>query len=101
MLLKADQPSMALLGFVAAIESIAVPRKALPRCPECDMVLGSGERFRAALATVLSPEEIELVGRIYGQRSKTVHGGTPPRFRRNPRDAADAGLVLGRHGFAL
>jgi hypothetical protein len=75
MLLKADQPSMALLGFVASIESLAVPTKGLPRCPQCDMITGSGQRFRDALAKILSPEEIELVGKVYDHRSKTVHRG--------------------------
>ena len=72
-LLKADHPSMALLGFVASIETLAVPRKGLPHCPSCKAVLGSGERFGQALASVLSKEGIDLVGKVYSQRSKTVH----------------------------
>jgi hypothetical protein len=75
MLLKSDQPSMALIGFVASIETLAIPRKGLPRCPTCNMVTGSGQRFRDALATVLSRDEVELVGNAYDHRSKTAHAG--------------------------
>jgi len=75
MQLKSDHPSMALLAFVASIESLATPRKGLPRCGECDAVLESGKRFRDALAGVLSPDEVVLVGNAYNRRSRTVHDG--------------------------
>lgn len=75
MLLKSDHPSMALLAFVSAIEALAVPRKGLPRCSECRMVLDSGKRFREALATVLSPADVESIANAYDRRSRTVHDG--------------------------
>ena len=65
---------MALLGFVAAIEALATPKRP-PRCPECKAIQGSGERFREALATVLAPHEVVLVGKVYDRRSRTAHDG--------------------------
>lgn len=74
MLLKNDQPSMALLGFAASIETLTLPRKGLPPCSgECQGVVGIAQHFREATAQVLSPAEVELLGNAYSRRSRTAH----------------------------
>lgn len=65
---------MALLGFTGSIEPLAVPRKGLPSCSgECGGVVGIADRFRAAIASVLSADEVELLGNAYSKRSRTAH----------------------------
>jgi hypothetical protein len=73
-LLKDRQPSMALVGFTASIETLAVPKKGLPACSgECGGVVGIAERFREVIAGVLSADEVELLGNAYSKRSRTAH----------------------------
>lgn len=86
MLMMPNHPSHAALAFVTTIEAIGNRKyKKLPRCPDCKVVTGSGERFRDALARVIPTDEAEELGRkFYNWRSRTAHDGvlhgTEPTF---------------------
>lgn len=76
-LLKSEHPSLALIGFVASIETLAAAAGGkLPRCPECKALQGSGQRFKDAVAAVLTPGELDLLGKAYDRRSRTAHDAT-------------------------
>jgi hypothetical protein len=62
-------------GGVAAIEGIGSKLTDLHRCRECGSRVGSGERFRRALALVLPEEEASALAKSYKPRSGTVHSG--------------------------
>jgi hypothetical protein len=69
--------SMAMIAFVSSIEAIGAKLGRLKRCPECNTMIGSAERFRRALALVM-PDENErkaLAKLVYGRRSTTAHAG--------------------------
>jgi hypothetical protein len=69
--------SMAMIAFVSSIEAIGAKLGRLERCPECNTMIGSAERFRRALAFVM-PDEDErkaLAKLVYGRRSTTAHAG--------------------------
>ncbi len=71
--LRGAHPSIALIALVGSIESLA--RTKLERCQCCDQVKGSTKRFKAALAEVLTEQEADELGRLYGSRSRTAHAG--------------------------
>jgi len=71
MLLQRRHPSVALLAFVAAIETLAPGQ--LPRCASCSARTGSGERFRNLVDSVLPPDEASALADAYERRSRTVH----------------------------
>lgn len=66
-------PSVALLCFIAAIETLAAMDVDLPECSECHQVRGSTARFRGALAQVVDDESAKKLAKAYERRSKTVH----------------------------
>lgn len=73
--LRRDHPSMALVSFVATIETVAQVHKNPERCETCDNVLGSRERFERAVQPVVSPDQAEYLSKAYSMsgRSGTVH----------------------------
>ncbi|MDG4755307.1 hypothetical protein O7630_30660 [Micromonospora sp. WMMD718] len=77
LLMMPDHPSYAALAFVAVIEALGNRTVGkLPRCDQCKVVTGSGQRFRQALTRVLPAEEAEYFGRrFYDRRSRTAHEG--------------------------
>lgn len=77
LLMMSSHPSYAALAFVAVVEALGNRAvKKLPRCAECKLILGSGKRFRDALARVIPVEEAESLGRkFYDRRSRTAHDG--------------------------
>lgn len=75
MLLRTDHPSMALIGFVAAVEAVAGRAFKVDRCPVCNQVRGSTRRFKAALTLVRPPEEVKRLSDVYEPRSRTAHEG--------------------------
>jgi hypothetical protein len=74
MLLKERHPSFALVAFTAAVEAVGARIWELPRCGACGVVMKSAERFRNALRLV-APQKADDLGRLYGNRSRTVHAG--------------------------
>jgi hypothetical protein len=69
--------SMAMIAFVSSIEAIGAKLRKLERCPKCNTMTGSRDRFRRALALVM-PDEAErkaLVSFVYDRRSDTAHSG--------------------------
>lgn len=69
--------SMARIAFVSSIEAMGAKLGRLERCPECNTMIGSSDRFRRALALVM-PDENErrvLAKLVYGRRSTTAHAG--------------------------
>lgn len=74
--LEIGHPSAAFLLYVAAIEGIGARLVELTRCKNCGSQVGARRRFREALKTVMSPDEVKtLAGIAYGARSKTGHEG--------------------------
>ncbi|GAB3827737.1 hypothetical protein [Kribbella italica] len=73
--LTAHNPSIALVCFIAAIETIAQLDRKPDRCEECKSVIGSRARFEEAIRPVLKPEQVELLATAYAKRSRTVHQG--------------------------
>lgn len=68
-----DHPSLALLAFVAVIESLAARTSPLVRCETCRSFTGSTARFKRAVSAVLEPYEAAQVADAYDRRSRTVH----------------------------
>lgn len=74
LLLARTHPSMALLSFVATIESLAPKPQKSDRCETCGMITGSTARFKGALVQVLEKEyEAVVLSDAYARRSRTVH----------------------------
>ena len=74
-LLEGSHPSFALTAFVSTVETVAQLNKGAKHCPECNQVLGSGQRFKEAVSRVLPEDIAEFVGGVYKPRSGTVHRG--------------------------
>jgi hypothetical protein len=70
-----SHPSIALVCFTASIETIAQLDKDPLRCPECDSVTGSRDRFEDAVRPVLRPDQVMALTDAYSKRSRTVHQG--------------------------
>ena len=78
MSLELKHPSYALLAYVAVIEGMGaryVPLERCDCCASCSVKLGSGRRFRKALALVLSNPETRQLSKAYERRSQTAHQG--------------------------
>lgn len=75
LILRRDHPSMALVCFTAAVETLAQINKNPEKCPECGMVLSSRKRFEDAVRDVLDEEQAAYLAKAYPQRSRTVHQG--------------------------
>jgi hypothetical protein len=73
LLISREHPSLALLAFVASIETIAAMSETLEHCPECNVVQGSTARFKRAAVSVITEDEADRLARTYKQRSRTVH----------------------------
>ena len=73
LLLAREHPSLALLAFVAAIESIAAADERLARCDTCRSITGSTARFKRAVGRVLEEDEAAQLAHAYDRRSRTVH----------------------------
>jgi hypothetical protein len=74
--LEIGHPSAAFLMYVATIEGIGARLADLQRCKECGSNIGARRRFREALKTVLSGDQIKALAHIaYDVRSKTGHEG--------------------------
>lgn len=67
-------PSVALLAYVAAIESIGQSMDQPKRCPVCRQILGATSAFRQALGEVMSDDEAAALG-FPKLRGSTVHSG--------------------------
>jgi hypothetical protein len=74
MLVEAEHPSLALVCYVASIESLAPDVDKPEPCPKCKRGPGvAAKRFRAAIRSVLPPEAAAELSKAYGPRSRTVH----------------------------
>jgi hypothetical protein len=74
-LLSERHPSLAAIGFVAALEGLGSRLVDLRTCPECHSKVGSGKRFRAVVAAVRPEDESREIARLYTPRSETAHSG--------------------------
>jgi hypothetical protein len=70
-----DHPSLAAVGFTAAVETIAGHLYKLPRCEKCRDKKKIGEAFRQTLEPFTNETTAELLRPIYNARSRTVHDG--------------------------
>ncbi|MFF9733685.1 hypothetical protein ACF1GX_30200 [Streptomyces albidoflavus] len=68
-------PSLALIAYVTAVESISLMLFEKKRCKECSNHLDVGLKFLEALKLVTAGSDLETLRLIYGDRSKTVHQG--------------------------
>ncbi|MGX1250209.1 hypothetical protein RKD48_002720 [Streptomyces ambofaciens] len=68
-------PSLALVAYVAAVESISLMLFKEKRCKECSNHLDVGNKFLEALKLVTEGSDFEMLRLTYGNRSKTVHQG--------------------------
>jgi hypothetical protein len=75
LMLTRDHSSLALVCFIAAVETVAQINKKPERCPECKSVLGSAKRFKDAIRAVLDGDQFEALAEAYSKRSLTVHQG--------------------------
>lgn len=76
--IERDSPSLACVMYVGLIESFGTEIQSLTTCDccdACDVQLGYGRQFRAALKAVLPGKEARRLGKLYGLRSKTAHQG--------------------------
>ncbi|MDQ3964600.1 MAG: hypothetical protein M3277_11940 [Actinomycetota bacterium] len=87
-------PSMALVCLIGAIEGMGAKYQDLVRCEccsDCQIHVGSGKRFRAALSVVMSRHEAGPLIAAYSPRSETVHAG---RLHGSEHTAGALGLGL-------
>jgi hypothetical protein len=68
-------PSLALVAYVSAVESISLMLFKEKRCKECSNHLDVGNKFLEALKLVTEGSDFEMLRLVYGNRSKTVHQG--------------------------
>jgi hypothetical protein len=73
--LMTRHPSLAAVGFVAAVETIAGRLFKFERCETCKSRKGLGLAFKAALRRVTSEDDAEVLDSMYNSRSRTVHDG--------------------------
>ncbi|MEV3937320.1 hypothetical protein AB0K52_15240 [Glycomyces sp. NPDC049804] len=83
--LQREHPSLALVSFIAAIEAVAQIDRRAEKCPGCEcgkfkgcgLTIGSSDRFKKAVRSVLSESETSSIEDYYGGagRSGTVHRG--------------------------
>ncbi|MGK3206793.1 hypothetical protein [Amycolatopsis sp. MEPSY49] len=73
--LMSRHPSLAAVGFVASVETIAGRLFKFERCEACKDRKGLGLAFKAALRMVSSDDDAEALDSIYNSRSRTVHDG--------------------------
>lgn len=69
--------SFAVIGFVSIVEELGNRRAGrLPRCGECEAIIGSGERFQNSLRRVMATDLADMLGNVaYDLRSRTAHSG--------------------------
>ncbi|MER5894821.1 hypothetical protein [Streptomyces sp. NPDC001876] len=68
-------PSLALVAYVAAVESISLMLFKEERCTSCTNHLDVGNKFLETLKFVTDEQDREALRPIYGNRSNTVHRG--------------------------
>ncbi|MFF7142742.1 hypothetical protein ACFZB5_16085 [Streptomyces nodosus] len=68
-------PSLALVAYVSAVESVSLMLFEEKRCKECSNHLDVGNKFLETLKLVTAGPDFELLRLVYGNRSKTVHQG--------------------------
>jgi hypothetical protein len=74
--LQFRHPSIALVMFLAAVESLAVRMSKTNHCAVCAGLKNSAERRRHAIDVVSSnPDVAQRLDETYGPRSQTVHAG--------------------------
>jgi hypothetical protein len=73
--IQEQHPSLAAVAFTACVEALVATVESLPRCPHCNVVTGSTQRFRRGLRLVLNEAEAQELDSIYNRRSRTVHDG--------------------------
>lgn len=78
MRLRRLHPSVAVVEFVAAIESMATrvwPSRKCDCCPQCSVSTGSRSAFKRALRLVVGEHEATTLAAAYPDRSATAHAG--------------------------
>ena len=74
--LREEHPSLAVVAFVAAIESIGAKDKPPERCKHCKGFPGARERFRTGLRRVMAEDRVRAIPtEVYERRSETAHSG--------------------------
>jgi hypothetical protein len=68
-------PSLALVAYISAVESISLTLFHEERCKSCSNHMHIGNKFLETLKLVIEERELEVVRSIYGSRSTTVHKG--------------------------
>ncbi|MFE9678709.1 hypothetical protein ACFYO5_32130 [Streptomyces sp. NPDC006259] len=68
-------PSLALVAFVAAVESISLSLYHEERCKSCSNHMNIGGKFNETLELATTEWERERLRAAYGNRSNTVHKG--------------------------
>ncbi len=72
---QVEHPSLALVAFIASVETVADLLFKQERCPQCRSHKDVAARFRATLRLVTDEQEAMRLGAAYGPRSLTVHQG--------------------------
>jgi hypothetical protein len=70
-----QHPSLALVSYVSAVESISLMLFHEERCKSCSNHIEIGNKFLETLRLVTEERELEVLRPIYGNRSTTVHKG--------------------------
>ena len=66
---------MALVAFVACVETVGEKLHDLTKCEKCGAQIGAGKRYRKALQLVRQDEDLGRLIAAYEPRSKTAHAG--------------------------
>lgn len=83
-LMMPNHPSHAAPAFVTTIEALGNQKLSkLPRCLECEVVTGSGDRFRNAPARVIPAAEADDLGRNFatGDHAQRMTGSARHRTK--------------------
>jgi hypothetical protein len=74
-LIMRRHPSLALVGFTSAIETLAPAGQQAP-CRTCDNIPGATERFRVMIEGLIADDpNLEPARLVYKPRSRTAHAG--------------------------
>lgn len=68
-------PSLALVSYVSAVETISLMLFHEQRCQACQNHVNIGEKFFETLKLAVGQEAADALRPVYGRRSKTVHTG--------------------------
>lgn len=75
LLVMQEHPSLAMVSFVASIETLGEVFYKREKCEECQSSPGFRALFQAALELVIEPWEAKSLKSTYNRRSRTVHSG--------------------------